>query len=257
MASFRKNFKPTVDEKIKTFLTLYDYIKENKTSCIDCENLEVKNVERFETTKYSSVCKISGECVLYPKYCNNYKFSDKTKKNIINCWIDILCKGKDKKHMKKICLEELKDKDLYLDDDGKIIVIEKSNSKFVPLIEENYYYVNYDYKTIEKRYLSDCFDKLILSKDYVFATEEEAEEYAKYLKALEKYRYNFTIDEIKNIGINKYYVEYEIDIDRMVAYSYCYHVTNKILFKTKSDCENFIEEAGKENIKKFMFDIWE
>lgn len=36
MASFRKNFKPTVDEKMKTFLTLCDYIKENKTSCIDC-----------------------------------------------------------------------------------------------------------------------------------------------------------------------------------------------------------------------------
>lgn len=80
MASFRKNFKPTVDEKMKTFLTLYDYINENKTSCIDCENLEVKNVERFGTTKYSSVCKISGECVLYPKYCNNYKFSDKKSK---------------------------------------------------------------------------------------------------------------------------------------------------------------------------------
>ena len=159
--------------------------------------------------------------------------------------------------MKKISLEELKDKDLYLDDDGKIIVIEKSNDKFVPLIEEKYYYLNHDYKINEAIYLSDCFDKLILSKDYVFATEEEAEEYAKYLKALEKYRYNFTIDEIKNIGINKYYVEYEIDTDRMVAYSCCYHVTNKILFKTKSDCENFIEEAGKENIKKFMFDMCE
>lgn len=100
MMNFRKNFKPTVDEKMKTFLTLYDYIKENKTSCIDCENLEVKNVERFGTTKYSSVCKISGECVLYPKYCNNYKFSDKTKRNIINCWRDILIekvgKRKDK-----------------------------------------------------------------------------------------------------------------------------------------------------------------
>lgn len=112
MANFRKNFKPTVDEKMKTFLTLYDYIKENRTSCIDCENLEVKNVKRFENTKYSSVCKISGECVLYPKYCNNYKFSDKTKRNIINCWRDILCKEKENEHMKKISLEELKDKDL-------------------------------------------------------------------------------------------------------------------------------------------------
>lgn len=257
MGNFRKNFKPTIDEEMKTFLTLYDYIKENKTSCIDCENLEVKNVERFETTRYSSVCKISGECVLYPKYCNNYKFSDKAKRNIINCWIDILCKGKDKEYMKKICLEELKDKDLYLDDDGKIIVREKSNGKFVPLIKQKYYYLNSGYKINETTYLSDSFDKLILSKDYVFKTKEEAEEYAKYLKALEKYRYKFTIDEIKDTSIDKYYVEYEVDTDRMVASSFCYHVTNKILFKTKNDCENFIKEVGEENIKKFMFDIWE
>lgn len=159
--------------------------------------------------------------------------------------------------MKKISLEELKDKDLYLDDDGKIIIIEKSNGKFVPLIEEKYYYLNYDYKINEAIYLSDCFDKLILSKDYVFATEEEAEEYAKYLKALEKYRHNFTIDEIKDTSIDKYYVEYEVDTDRMVTGSYCYHVTNKILFKTENDCENFIKEVGKENIKRFMFDIWD
>ena len=164
MASFRKNFKPTIDEKMKTFLTLCDYIKENKTSCIDCENLEVKNVERFGNIKYSSVCKISGECVLYPKYCNNYKFSDKRKQMIINCWRDILCKRKERYIVKKISLEELKDKDLYLDDDGKIIVREKSNGKFVPLIEEKYYYLNCDYKINESRYLYDCFDKLILSK---------------------------------------------------------------------------------------------
>lgn len=164
-----------------------------------------------------------------------------------------------KQKMKKINLEELKDKDLYLDDDGKIIVREKSNSKFciVPLVGEKYYYVNYDYEINEARYLSDCFDKLIVSKDYVFATEEEAEEYAKYLKALEKYRYNFSTDEIKNANIDKYFVEYDIDKDEMFSQFYRYYVTNKILFKTENDCENFIKEVGEENIKKFMFDIWE
>lgn len=254
MTSFRKNFKPTVDEKMKTFLTLYDYIKENKTSCIDCENLEVKNVKRFETTKYSSVCKISGECVLYPKYCNNYKFSDKTKRNIINCWIDILCKGKDKKHMKKICLDELKGKDLYLDDDGKVVVREKSNSKFVPLVGENYYYVNYDYEIKEVKNLSDLFDKMIVSKDYVFATEEEAEEYAKYLKALKKYRYEFTNDELKNPYTPKYQLYFIEDKIEYIGYG---TVKGKIWFKSSNDCDLFIREVGIDNIKKFMFDIWE
>lgn len=156
--------------------------------------------------------------------------------------------------MKKISLEELKDKDLYLDDDGKIIVIEKSNGKFVPLIEEKYYYLNYDYKIIEIRYLSDCFDKLILSKDYVFKTKEEAEEYAKYLKALEKYRYKFTTKEMKNISVPKYQLYfYENEIE-YIGYG---TIHSKMLFKSDADCKEFIKEAGKENIKKFMFDIWE
>lgn len=156
--------------------------------------------------------------------------------------------------MKKISLEELKDKDLYLDDDGKIIVIEKSNGKFVPLIEEKYYYLNYDYKIIEKRYLSDCFDKFILSKDYVFATEEEAEEYAKYLKALEKYRHNFTIDELKNPYTPKYQLHLYRDKIEYIGYG---TVKGKIWFKSSKDCDLFIHEVGIDNIKKFMFDIWE
>ena len=32
---------------------------------------------------------------------------------------------------------------------------------------------------------------------------------------------------------------------------------NCIYFKSLEDAEDFIEEAGKDNIKKFMFDIWE
>ena len=156
--------------------------------------------------------------------------------------------------MKKISLEELKDKDLYLDDDGKIIVREKSNGKFVPLIEEKYYYLNYDYKINEARYLSDCFDKLILSKDYVFATEEEAEEYAKYLKALEKYRHMFTDDELKDIYIPKYQLHLYKDTIEYTGYG---TVHGKICFKSRNDCDLFIREVGIDNIKKFMFDIWE
>ena len=156
--------------------------------------------------------------------------------------------------MKKISLEELKDKDLYLDDDGKIIVREKSNGKFVPLIEEKYYYLNHDYKINEARYLSDCFDKLILSKDYVFATEEEAEGYAKYLKALEKYRHNFTIDELKNPYTPKYQLYFIEDKIEYIGYE---TVNGKIWFKSSNDCDLFIHEVGIENIKKFMFDIWE
>lgn len=156
--------------------------------------------------------------------------------------------------MKKIFLEELKDKDLYLDDDGKVIVREKSNSKFVPLFGEKYYYVNYDYEINEERYLSDLFDKMIVSKDYVFATKEEAEEYAKYLKVLNKYSHKFTKEELENISIPKFQLYlYENKIE-YIGYG---TVNGKIWFKSSNDCDLFIREVGIDNIKKFMFDIWE
>ena len=85
-------------------------------------------------------------------------------------------------------------------------------------------------------------------------TEEEAEEYAKYLKALEKYRHNFTIDELKNPYTPKYQLHLYRDKIEYIGYG---TVKGKIWFKSSKDCDLFIREVGIDNIKKFMFDIWE
>lgn len=159
--------------------------------------------------------------------------------------------------MKKISLEDLKEKDLYLDDDGKIIVKEKNKNsgKFIPNYGEKYYYLNVN-GTVECGHcVNRAFD--YFNTDYAFRTREEAEEYSIYLSALKEYKYNFTIDELKNSNIKKFYIEYRIDEDRITYNAYRYLRQNKILFKTEEDCEKFVEEVGKENIKKFLFDIWD
>lgn len=161
--------------------------------------------------------------------------------------------------MKKINLEDLKEKELYLDDEGKIIVKEKikNSGKFIPNYGEIYYYLNVNGTVECGRRVNRIFDYRIFNTDYAFRTREEAEEYSKYLSALKEYRYNFPIYELKDPDVKKYYIEYRIDEDKVFYDSYHYLISNKISFRTKQDCEKFIEEAGKENIKKFMFDIWD
>lgn len=156
--------------------------------------------------------------------------------------------------MKKISLEELKDKDLYLDDDGKIIIREKPKGRFLPKEGETYHCVLDDLSVWQTTNYGGSLDLLIINRDYAFRTKEEAEEYAKYLKALEKYRYKFTTKEMKNISVPKYQLYfYENEIE-YIGYG---TIHSKMLFKSDADCKEFIKEAGKENIKKFMFDIWE
>lgn len=161
--------------------------------------------------------------------------------------------------MKKINLEDLKEKDLYLDDDGKIIVKEKikNSGKFIPNYGETYYYLNVNGVIKCAACLNGEFDYRIFNTDCAFRTKEEAEEYSKYLNALKEYRYNFSIHELKDPDVKKYYIEYRIDEDKISYNSYHYLISNKISFRTKQDCEKFIKEAGKENIKKFLFDIWD
>ena len=158
--------------------------------------------------------------------------------------------------MKKINFEELKDKDLYLDDDGKIVVKNKKvKKKFIPdRIGQIYYYVDCDYSVVEATVNNTTFDMYRRTRDLVFITEEEAEEYAKYLKALEKYRHRFTDDELKDFYIPKYQLHLYKDTIECIGYG---TVNGKIWFKSSNDCDLFIREVGIENIKKFMFDIWE
>lgn len=154
--------------------------------------------------------------------------------------------------MKKISFEELKDKDLYLDDDGKIIIKEKRKRQFLPEYDETYYYV-FDFTVCSKTNHKTHLDTIIINKDLVFKTKEDAEEYAKYLKALNEYSHKFTKEELENTSIPKYSLS--VGKDRVIYLGYAF-VNNKILFKSGDDCELFIKEAGVDNIKSFMFDIW-
>lgn len=46
-------------------------------------------------------------------------------------------------------------------------------------------------------------------------------------------------------------------IRQISIWVYKFKLPNCAYFKTQEDVKSFIEEIGKENVKKFMFDVWE
>ena len=158
--------------------------------------------------------------------------------------------------MKKITIDDLRGKDLFVDDDGKIIVRNRvSNKKFMPSTGQ-YYFVSHQGRVYGHDCDNSIYDCILRDRDYVFKTKNDAKEYAKYLKALKKYRYEFTADDFENEDIKKYYLYYN-SIDDCIGFDFDFiRVNNKVLFKSEESCKKFIKEVDEENIKKFMFDIW-
>lgn len=154
-------------------------------------------------------------------------------------------------------LEDLKDKEFEVTEDGLLKVVEKKTGKFVPKEGEKYWYVNPYGVAVSTIY--DCGANRWLIKHHpVFRTEEEAEEYKDYLDLLDKYKYEFSDEEWKDENIKKWFLCYFIDSDKLSeCYTYMFKHPNCTYFKTQEDVEAFIKEAGEENVKKFMFDVWE
>lgn len=154
--------------------------------------------------------------------------------------------------------EDLANKEFEITDEGFLKVVEVKKEKYIPKYGELYWYIDDNGFTNVHTYENDMTDQWIINHFIVFRTEEEAEEYKRYLDVLDEYKYKFSNDEWKDDDIEKWYLIYDyfredLNIDcntftRRPSHAY---------FKSKEDAEDFIKEAGIENIKKFMFDVWE
>ena len=151
-------------------------------------------------------------------------------------------------------LEDLKNKEIEITEEGLLKAVEKKTGKFIPKDGELYWYVD------SCGYVSSEFDydEWLVNHIPVFAKQKEAEEYKDYLELLDKYKYEFSNDEWKDDDIEKWYLIYDyfredLNIDcntftRRPSHAY---------FKSKEDAEAFINDVGEANIKRFMFGVWE
>lgn len=154
-------------------------------------------------------------------------------------------------------LDDLKNKEFEITEEGILKVVEKKG-KFVPKDDEKYWYVRSNGDVDYYTFVNDEIDKYLLNHQPVFRTIEEAEAYKHYLEVLDKYKHEFSAEEWKNENIEKLLLCFHANSNELdFSHSYNLKFQNCIYFKLQEDAENFIKEAGEENVKKFMFDVWE
>lgn len=96
-------------------------------------------------------------------------------------------------------------------------------------------------------------DKMRLENKVIFETEEAAERYAEYQKAKKEYTYDFSVEEWKDIDMNKYIICYQgrelnIDVYSITKICGCNY------FKTKERAQEFIDKY-KDEILEYEFEI--
>ena len=155
-------------------------------------------------------------------------------------------------------LEDLKNKEFEITSDGLLKVVEKKTGRFIPKKGEKYWFINSKGCIDWIKYDNDDIDRWVINHTPVFATCEEVEEYEHYLEVLDKCKYEFSEEEWGNESIKKWHLCCHTESGELSGY--CAFTTkspNCVYFKSQEDAELFIEEVGEENVKRFMFDVWE
>ena len=131
------------------------------------------------------------------------------------------------------------------------------NEKWIPKEGETYYFLDEELYFDWKCFDNDDTDEAILKYSKIFKTEEEAQEYADYLKARKEYSYEFSKEEWEDASILKHVIYLDtINQDIFIESTSIQYYMNSIYFKTREDAEKFINKYKKQ-ILKFEFGIEE
>ena len=133
----------------------------------------------------------------------------------------------------------------------------EKSSKWIPKEGERYYFIDEELNVDWNWFGNDDTDEAIFKYNKVFKTEEEAQEYADYLKARKEYSYEFSKEEWEETEIKKYFIYYNYESKRIgVDYYNSFFEMNTIHFKTEEEVQAFIDKYRKQ-ILKFEFGIEE
>lgn len=125
--------------------------------------------------------------------------------------------------------------------------------KYIPRLDEIYCYIDIygDITTLSNICTSD---EWIIKHNHVFRGEEDCEIYRAYMELLDEYTFE---PNWKDLSQDKYYLVYDAAIDKVRADLTHRYKISSYYFETLDKLNEFIEKAGEQNIKRFMFDIWE
>ena len=148
--------------------------------------------------------------------------------------------------------------EVIIAEDWKIYKEKKTNKKWKPQYGEKYYTIStrgtIDFDNFVAENNTDAV-RLLLGN--VFETEEEAEHMLEKIKIINKLR------ELSNISFNdnckqeKFVIFYNTENQQIgiTQHTVIREIPFNIYFKNKEDCQKAIEIIGKENLKKYYFDV--
>ena len=123
--------------------------------------------------------------------------------------------------------------------------------RFIPKEKEKYWFVTCFNEVVSNNFIGVIGEKYLFEHTLVFKTKEQAEDYKWFLDKVDEYKKPLKPKECN------YYLFYDHD-DKKV-YRTCdtsCQGQGNVYFGDKENIEKFLEEVGKERIKKYMFDIW-
>lgn len=134
---------------------------------------------------------------------------------------------------------------------------EEKNRKWIPKLDEDFYYLDSELNTFCTFFEDTDGDRKLLKYSKIFKTQKEAQEYADYLKARKEYSYEFSKEEWENENMSKYGIYYDYDVEDIDVeiWGTCRNI-GQIFFKTEAQAQAFIDKYKKQ-ILKFEFGIEE
>ena len=133
----------------------------------------------------------------------------------------------------------------------------EKSGKWIPEEGEIYYFIDEGLNVDWNCFDNDDIDEAIFKNNKIFETEEEAQEYANYLKARKEYSYEFSKEEWENDSICKYYIYYDFyNNNFFVSWDRNLRRVGVIYFKAEAQAREFLNKYKKQ-ILKFEFGIEE
>lgn len=133
----------------------------------------------------------------------------------------------------------------------------KNSKKWKPEYGDRYYFIDCMNLCNYYTYANDEVDNALLIIGNCFKSEEVAKHMVEKLKIITKLRELATIDFYDNHTDGKFVIYYDstlkqIKIDK---HEYIRELPFNIYFATKEDCQKAIDIIGKENLKKYYFEV--
>lgn len=134
-----------------------------------------------------------------------------------------------------------------------------NTEKFYPNFDDKFFFVfkkGSEYRISSTTKDHSSITQALINNTFVFPDKIGAEEYKHYLEVVDKYKSNFKPDweDESQVKVELTYCNAINHIDARC--SWLYSSSSTVHFKSHEQAKAFLDEAGEENVKHFMFNIW-